>query len=104
MATQATLAALAKLTGLREGVLVRAARKDFADDPARFKEFSVTLDDLLFDFSKQRIDGPVLRALVELAKIAKVEATSEAKTLFAEVALTTPLLDFLTPTAYTHLA
>ena len=34
MATQATLAALAKLNGLREGVLARAARAEFADDPA----------------------------------------------------------------------
>ena len=49
MATKATLAALAKLTAMREGVLARTARADFADDPARFKEFSVTLDDLLFD-------------------------------------------------------
>ena len=78
MATQATLAALAKLTGLRDGVLARAARKDFADDPARFKQFSVTLDDLLFDYSKQRIDAAVLSALVELAKAAKVEAKREA--------------------------
>ena len=78
MATQATLAALAKLTGLRDGVLARAARAEFADDPARFKQFSVTLDDLLFDFSKQRIDAAVLSALVELAKVAKVEAKREA--------------------------
>ncbi len=78
MATQATLAALAKLTGLREAVLARAARAEFADDPARFKQFSVTLDDLLFDFSKQRIDAPILSALVELAKAAKVEAKREA--------------------------
>ena len=78
MATQATLAALAKLTGLRDGVLARAARAEFADDPARFKQFSVTLDDLLFDYSKQRIDAPVLSALVELAKAAKVEAKREA--------------------------
>ena len=78
MATQATLAALAKLTSLREGVLARAARKDFADDPTRFKQFSVTLDDLLFDYSKQRIDGPILSALVELAKACKAEAKREA--------------------------
>ena len=78
MATQATLAALAKLTSLREGVLARAARAEFADDPARFKQFSVTLEDLLFDYSKQRIDGPILSALVELAKAANVEAKREA--------------------------
>src|SRR5580700_646584 len=83
MATQATLAALAKLTGLHEGVLARAARADFADDPARFKQFSVTLDDLLFDFSKQRIDAAVLARLVELAKACKVEARRDA--MFAGV-------------------
>ena len=78
MATQATLAALANLTSLREGVLARTARADFADDPTRFKEFSVTLDDLLFDFSKQRIDAGVLSALAELAKTAAVEARRDA--------------------------
>ena len=38
------------------------------------------------------------------AEIEQVEASEEAKDLFTQVALTTPLLDFLTPTAYTHLA
>ena len=83
MATEATLAALAKLTSLREGVLARAARADFADDPAQFKAFSVTLDDLLFDYSKQRIDAGVFAALVELAKAAQVEARRDA--MFAGV-------------------
>ncbi|HSV01547.1 MAG TPA: glucose-6-phosphate isomerase, partial [Roseiarcus sp.] len=78
MATEATLAALAKLTGLRAGVLARTARKDFAVDPARFKQFSVTLGDLLFDYSKQRIDAQVLSALVEVAKAAQVEAKRAA--------------------------
>ena len=36
-------------------------------------------------------------------EIVEVEASDEAKELFAQVALTTPLLDFLTPTAYAHL-
>ena len=78
MATKATLAALEKLTGLRDGVLARTARKDFADDAKRFNAFSVTLDDLLFDYSKQRIDAAVLSALVELAKAAQVEAKRAA--------------------------
>jgi glucose-6-phosphate isomerase len=78
MATKATLAALAKLTSLREGVLARTARADFADDPARYKEFSVTLDDLLFDYSKQRVDASVVAGLVELARAAAVEAKREA--------------------------
>ena len=37
------------------------------------------------------------------AEIDAVEASAEAKELFAEVALATPLMDFLTPTAYTRL-
>jgi malate synthase len=37
-------------------------------------------------------------------EIAAVEAGDEAKELFAEVALTVPLMEFLTPTAYEHLA
>ena len=37
-------------------------------------------------------------------EIAEVDASGEAKELFAQVTLTTPLMDFLTPTAYTHLA
>ena len=78
MATTATLAALAKLTGMRDGVLARTARADFAGDPERFKEFSVTLDDLLFDYSKQRIDAGVMAGLVELAKAAAVEAERDA--------------------------
>src|SRR5271170_4953465 len=78
MATKATLAALAKLTGMREGVLARAARADFAEHPDRFKKFSVTLDDLLFDYSKQRIDADVLAALVELAKACGLEAKRAA--------------------------
>ncbi len=78
MATKATLTALAKLTRMREGVLARAARADFADDPARFKEFSVTLDDLLFDYSKQRVDADVVAGFVELAKAAAVEARRDA--------------------------
>jgi glucose-6-phosphate isomerase len=78
MATKATLTALAKLTRMREGVLARAARADFADDPARFKEFSVTLDDLLFDYSKQRVDADVVAELLELATAAAVEARRDA--------------------------
>ncbi len=37
-------------------------------------------------------------------EIAGVAASDEARQLFAEVALTVPFMDFLTPTAYTHLA
>jgi glucose-6-phosphate isomerase len=53
----------------------------FAEDPARFVAFHVELGDLLFDFSKHRIDPTALALLVDLARAAHVEARREA--LFA---------------------
>ena len=45
----------------------------FRTDPDRFARFHVELDDLLFDFSKHRIDANVLGKLVELARSSDVE-------------------------------
>ena len=42
-------------------------RDIFAADPSRFKNFSLELDDLLVDFSKQRLDSAALAGLVALA-------------------------------------
>ena len=53
----------------------------FAADPGRFKDFHLELDDILFDFSKQRIDRTTLALLLDLARAAKVEGRREA--LFA---------------------
>lgn len=39
----------------------------FAEDVARFQHFSVTLDPIVFDFSKHRIDQKVIQALVQWA-------------------------------------
>ncbi|MGB7334343.1 MAG: glucose-6-phosphate isomerase [Salaquimonas sp.] len=47
-------------------------REMFAADKKRFSKFSVELNDLLFDFSKNRIDEPSLASLVALAKSAGV--------------------------------
>ncbi len=44
----------------------------FEDDPGRFKRFSARLDELLLDYSKNRIDGPAMEALVGLAEAADV--------------------------------
>ena len=38
------------------------------DESGRYDEFSLQLDGLLYDFSRQRIDGRVLDLLVELAE------------------------------------
>jgi len=45
----------------------------FAQDPKRFDRFSLRLDDLLLDFSKNRITGETLDLLVQLAREAQVE-------------------------------
>ncbi|MFC3693165.1 glucose-6-phosphate isomerase [Chenggangzhangella methanolivorans] len=54
------------------------ARKLFADDPERFQTFSVTLDDLLFDYSKTRVTKETVALLSELARACGVEARRDA--------------------------
>jgi glucose-6-phosphate isomerase len=53
----------------------------FARDPQRFADFHVAFGDLLFDFSKQRLDRTTRKLLVDLARAAKVEERRAA--LFA---------------------
>jgi glucose-6-phosphate isomerase len=53
----------------------------FAHDPQRFADFHVELDDLLFDFSKQRLDRATLALLVDLTRAARIEERRAA--LFA---------------------
>lgn len=45
----------------------------FEDDPARFDKFSLRFEDILIDFSKNRIDDTVLRLLIELAEECRVK-------------------------------
>ena len=54
------------------------ARKLFADDPERFRRFSVALDDLLFDYSKTRLTGQTVTLLAELARACDVEKRRDA--------------------------
>ncbi|MEM7464133.1 MAG: glucose-6-phosphate isomerase [Pseudomonadota bacterium] len=53
-------------------------RQLFAADSRRFSKFSAKLDDLLFDFSKNRIDADAFDALIELARNRHVEARRDA--------------------------
>ncbi len=46
----------------------------FAADPGRFESFSLRLDDLLLDYSKNRITGETLRLLLDLAHQADLES------------------------------
>ncbi|MEK4035031.1 glucose-6-phosphate isomerase [Methylocystis sp. IM2] len=50
----------------------------FAGDPARFQNFSVALDDFLFDFSKHKITRETIRLLVALAQARALEARRDA--------------------------
>ncbi len=49
-------------------------RQLFAADPGRFARFSLQLDDLLVDYSKQKITTDVMADLAELARVTGVEA------------------------------
>jgi glucose-6-phosphate isomerase len=45
----------------------------FASDPDRFGRMSLRLDDLLFDYSKNRVTAETLRLLMDLAREAELE-------------------------------
>jgi len=47
-------------------------RRMFAEDPERFAKFSLRLDDLLVDYSKQRVTAETMRRLFALAEQADV--------------------------------
>ena len=53
----AVLTALASLEAHKDAVLATSVSGEFARDPDRFQRFHVILDDLLFDFSKQRVES-----------------------------------------------
>jgi len=59
--------------GLQETPISRL----FADDPDRFQRFSLTLDDLLVDFSKTALSKEVFDLLIALAETTGVEAKRE---------------------------
>ncbi len=52
-------------------------RELFAADPGRFETFSLQLDDLLLDYSKNRITAETMRLLQDLARAADLEGWRE---------------------------
>src|SRR3984957_2423337 len=70
--------ALASLEAHKDAVLATSVAAEFARDPDRFERFHVILDDILFDFSKQRVEALTIGLLVALAEAAEVEAKREA--------------------------
>lgn len=57
----------------------------FQDNPSRFKQFSVQLDKIIFDFSKHRISDEVVQALIAFAKEKQLDQW--VKTLFSDTCL-----------------
>ena len=77
--TDSTLAIVfAELAAKRAALLARSVSDLFAADPGRFERFHAVLGDLLYDFSKQRIDGEALKLLLDLAEVAGVAAKRDA--------------------------
>ncbi|MBI3445518.1 MAG: glucose-6-phosphate isomerase, partial [Magnetospirillum sp.] len=78
MAHPTTLAAWAELTALARTIGQSPMRDLFARDKARFERFSLRLDPLLLDYSKNRIDATVSAALVRLAEQAGLVQARDA--------------------------
>ncbi len=70
--------AWAALEAHRQKWCARTVADLFAADPHRFDRFHVALGDLLFDFSKHRLDDETLGLLIDLARAANVEARRAA--------------------------
>jgi glucose-6-phosphate isomerase len=68
----------AELAARRASLLARSVPDLFTANPARFERFHAVLGDLLYDFSKQRIDTETLRLLLTLAEAAGVAAKRDA--------------------------
>jgi glucose-6-phosphate isomerase len=52
-------------------------RELFEQDAARFDSFSMKINDILFDFSKNRVTGQTLELLMALARESDVEGWRE---------------------------
>lgn len=70
--------ALSNLEPHRKRLSATSMREMFAADSKRFAQYSLSLEDLKFDYSKNRIDAEALDALIELARDRQVEARREA--------------------------
>ncbi len=61
-----------KLAAHKNDVAQKHLRNQFLEDPLRFQRFSLDLDDILFDFSKNRITHETIGLLKELYEECKV--------------------------------
>ncbi|MFT2210735.1 glucose-6-phosphate isomerase [Rhizobium giardinii] len=78
MNAPATTALVSQLKSTVTDTKATDIRAAFASDPERFSKYSVTLDDMLFDYSKCAVNEKVLGGLEALAKAAKVAEKRDA--------------------------
>ncbi|MBB5533702.1 glucose-6-phosphate isomerase [Rhizobium giardinii] len=78
MNAPATTALVSQLKSTVTDTKATDIRAAFASDPERFSQYSVTLDDMLFDYSKCAVNEKVLDGLEALAKAAKVAEKRDA--------------------------
>ncbi|MCW2274040.1 glucose-6-phosphate isomerase [Rhodoblastus acidophilus] len=71
-------AALAVLEAHRVEVAKKRTMDLFAEDPRRFQDFSAGLDDLLYDYSKNRLTRATLHHLFDLARACQLEKRRDA--------------------------
>src|SRR5262249_6713316 len=69
----AMVQAFAALDTHRSVIAKTPLRQRFADDPDRFKKFSLSFGDVLYDYSKNLVDQETMRLLFRLAEVAEVE-------------------------------
>ncbi len=72
-------AAFQKLTKHFESIKGVHLRDLFKNDPTRFEKFSIHLNGLLFDYSKNRINDETIRLLIELAEECGLKQALEAQ-------------------------
>jgi len=73
--SRSTLPSWQKLTEHQRAVSGLHLRELFARDPARYEKFSVSMDGLLLDYSKQLVTGETMQLLGALARECKVESS-----------------------------
>lgn len=78
MGSRRDLAAWQALVAHAEVMRAVQLRDLFGDDPERFARFSNSLDDLLVDWSKQRVSEETMALLVDLARSCDVEGRRDA--------------------------
>ncbi len=74
MATLTQYPVWQKLCQHQQTIASTHMRDLFASDPNRFSKFSLKFDDILFDYSKHRINDETLPLLIQMAREANIES------------------------------